>query len=59
MGFRHALDQANVIHSIMDLDPAAVPAMVELNRAVTFGGSMLEMRGLYSGLGPDIPVSHS
>jgi len=35
------LDQANVIRC-MSLDPEAARAVMELNRAVTFGGSLLE-----------------
>ncbi len=35
------LDQANVIRC-MSLDPEAARAVLELNRAVTFGGSRLE-----------------
>jgi len=35
------LDQANVIRC-MSLDPDAARAVMELNRAVTFGGSRLE-----------------
>ncbi len=35
------LDQANVIRC-MSLDPEAARAVMELNRAVTFGGSRLE-----------------
>ncbi len=35
------LDQANIIRC-MSLDPEAARAVMELNRAVTFGGSRLE-----------------